>query len=274
MHGAGRLFAVLAVAQAAPPDAPPTWSRTEVEAMAPEAVARRLLGDGAANVLPMWESRGSGPAVDAPLRLLMFRSVGRSSSLAGLCAADQIQIRFAPAGPIQGAATRVRTDRSWSSPIFYLVESALAATPAAVPAAARPAADAACRAIDPRRIHIFLSPDPDLLARALGIVTQAAAAARAGTATAPLDCAATGWEGHAPLDTRQCSALIAGIDLERVDSAAPCPGAEPWRCTIVEIGLEPGSGPIDRIEVRIEDGGPGLPPARLAVGRIAPPPMN
>lgn len=272
MLGVGHFLAALALVQAAPADAPTSWSRTEVDAMGPAAVARRLLGDGAANVLPMWEARGAGPAVDAPLRLLMFRSIGRSSGLAGLCASDQIQVRFAPAGPVQGAATRVRTDRSWSSPIFYLAGEA-AAAPVAVSAEARPAADAACRAIDPRRTHIFLAPDPDLLARALSILTQAAAAARAGSPPAPLDCAATGWEGHAALDRRQCTALIAGIDVDLVDSAAPCPGAEPWRCTIVEIGLEPGSGEIDRIEVRIDDGGPGLPPARLAVSRIAPPPM-
>ena len=274
MQGIGLLLAALALAQAAPAEAPPTWSRSEVDAMGPAAVARRLLGDGAANVLPMWEARGAGPAIDAPLRLLMFRSIGRSSGLVGLCASDQIQVRFAPVGPIQGAATRVRTERSWSSPIFYLADESVASTPTAVSAEARPAADAACRAIDPRRTHIFLAPEPDLLARALGALAQAAAAARTGAAWAPLDCAATGWQGHAPLDRRQCTALIAGIDIDLVDSAAPCPGAEPWRCTIVEIGLAPGSGPIDRIEVRIDDGGPGQKPARLVVTRIAPPPLN
>jgi hypothetical protein len=268
--GVGHFLASLALVQAATADAPPTWSRTEVDAMGPAAVSQRLLGDGAVNVLPMWEARGAGPAIDAPLRLLMFRSVGRSSGFVSLCSADQIQVRFAPAGPIQGAATRVRPDRSWSSPIFYLAGEAATAMPTAVSAEARPAADAACRAIDPRRTHIFLAPDPDLLARALSVLAQAVVAARAGAALAPLDCAATGWEGHAPLDSRQCAALIAGIDVDRVDSAAPCPGADPWRCTIVEIGLEPGSGPIDRVELRIDDGGPGLPPARLAVSRIAP----
>jgi hypothetical protein len=260
----------MVLAQAAAADAP-TWSRTEVDSMGPAAVARGLLGDGAANVLPMWEARTGGPAVDAPLRLLMFRSVGRSSGLAGLCASDQIQVRFAPAGPIQGAATRVRPDRSWSSPIFYLAGEA-AAAPAPLSAEARPAADTACRAIDPRRTHIFLAPDPDVLARALGVIAGAAAAARHGTMPAPLDCAATGWEGHAPLDHGRCAALVAGIDVNLVDSAAPCPGAEPWRCMIVEIGLEPGPAGIDRIELRIDDGGPGQPPARLVVTRIAPPP--
>lgn len=272
MQGAGLFLASLALVQAPPADAP-TWSRTEVDAMGPAAVAQRLLGDGAANVLPMWETRGAGAAIDAPLRLLMFRSIGRSSGLVGLCTSDQIQVRFAPAGPVQGAATRVRTDRSWSSPIFYLAEDAPASAPAAVSAEARPAADAACRAIDPRRTHIFLAPDPDLLARALAVLNQAVAAAGAGAPLAPLDCAATGWEGHAPLDPRQCTALIARIDVDLVDSAAPCPGAEPWGCTIVEIGLEPDSEGIDRVELRIDDGGPGLPPARLAVSRIAPPPI-
>ena len=255
-----------AAAQEALPDA--AISQSEVDSLPPEAVARRLFGDGGANLLPMWDGHARrGPSADV-LRILTWRAHGRSSGFAGLCVAEQILVRFAAGGNRPpGPATRVRPERTWSTPVYYLTDDRIAFPPAALADAARPAEDSNCRAIDPRHVHVFLTRDAERLARTLGLLSQAVDAARRGTARAPLDCADTGGEGQAPLDSTQCMALIARIELDRVDAVRPCPGAE-RPCTIAEIGFDAPPGGIARVELVIDDQGDDRPPAGLVVHRL------
>jgi hypothetical protein len=273
MNPAGLIAAALAlilVAENVPTS--PSLSRTQIDAMAPEAVAHLLFGERS-NLLPLWQTPGNSRRIDAPLELLMFRSPGRSSGTAGLCVSDQIQMGFEPAGPIQGAATPVRPTRTWSSPIFYLANDRVALSAAPVGENARPAADAECRSIDPRHVHVFLARDPERLARTLAIVEQAIAAAQRGVTPVPIDCSATGGQGHVQLGTRECMALVARIEMDRADQVRPCP-EEAWNCTRIEISLDPPAGSIDLIELRILDGEPGAPPSRLIVTPIAPPSLD
>jgi hypothetical protein len=204
----------------------------------------------------------------------MFRTAGRSAGFVGLCVANQINVRFEPAGPIEGAATRVRPLRSWSTEVYYLPDDTFPVAPAPVSTADRPTEDANCRSIDSRRTHIFLAPDPDVLARALAALSQARATASAGLSPVPLDCPSTE-AGQPRLDEQRCLALIARIELDRVDRVSGCPGLEPWRCVIAEIGFDPGAGESEgtMAEIRIDDGGPGQSPVRITVSRIAPPLM-
>jgi hypothetical protein len=252
---------------------PATISRTQIQAMGPDAVARMLFGDRAANILPPRTASGRAPVPDRPLRLLTFWTVGRATSRAGLCQSDQIEFSFEPTEPDRGADTQVRQRQTWSSAVFYLPHRGVLPSGAVVSEERRAAEDAACRAVDPQRSPLIFAPDPDLLAQAMGDAARVIAAARRGRAL-PLDCSATGTAEAAPLDGHRCRALVGGIDIEQqAQTFRASPGQVPGRCFEVMLGFDPRSHPISWAVLRIENDGPGTQTNRVVVTRLNPPPI-
>lgn len=249
---------------------PVTISRTEVRSIGREAAARLLFGDRGSVLLPMPPQPSAQPEPDRPLRYLTYFSPGRSTGRAGLCQADQVGVQFEPAGPNRGAATLIRPSRSWSGPFFYLARPRVAPTGAPLAEAARPGQEAACRAIDPRGTHLFFARDPDTVAQALPAMAQAVGKARA-RRRLPLDCTATGSTEAMPLNARRCRAFVARIDVTLAHMVSTCRSQAATRCFEAQLSFDPRSGPISWATFRIEDGGPGTVPARVAIIRMEPP---
>ncbi len=272
MLAAWLLPASLALAQATTDLPTVSLSRVQVDAMAPLAVTNLVFGRRATNIRPLWHAKPRGRGPDTPLRLLIFRSTGRSAGVAGLCTADEIHVRFEPSGRISGAATRVRLQQMAQGFFYYFRSNRIPTAVDVLTETGRVAQDRACRAFDSRYVRPIVAIDQFGMVDGFAAASRIIGAARSGMAGADLDC-----RGMEPVaDTRRgtghCMALIGQIDLSRADWSGACPDREVGHCTLIE--LSGGSHSTDRIQIRIEMKGDGPTVEHFSVSRISGPPPS
>jgi hypothetical protein len=266
MLAAWLLPAFLALAPATADLPTVSLSRVQVDAMAPQAVTSLVFGRRATNIRPMWRARRRGRRPDTPLRLLIFRSTGRSAGVAGLCTADEIHARFGFSGPISGAATRVRLQQMGQGYFYYFRSNRVPTAVDVLTETGRVAEDRACRAFDTRYVRPIFAVDEIGMVSAFATVSRIVATARSGVAEADLDCSGMEPVGDDTRGTGRCMTLIGQIDLNRADWAGVCPDREIGRCTLIE--LSGGATPTNRIQLRIEMEGGNSPVERFSISRI------
>ena len=222
------LLALAGAAFAAQDAAPLT--KNSVRAMAPEALTRRLFGELSRVMLPIAEPARTRPRPrpTRPLRSLSFLTVPRGSNDAGICESEVVTVGFEPAGPENGADTPVRPRAIGTSTQFFVRDAARMRQGGPVEAGEARALDAACAAADPRRARLISARGSSQVFVAVELVRELVEAARAGRATAPLDCDGFARPGEsAELTEAACLREVAGIGPEQVSSVEECGSPNP-----------------------------------------------
>ncbi|HEX8365474.1 MAG TPA: hypothetical protein VF603_09355 [Allosphingosinicella sp.] len=236
MRGAGLLLLILlgpgCATRPVEPHLPLTHS--EARALAPERVARRVLGDVSERLLPLPE----GPSnPDDPRLEVAFLTPARFAGEAGLCETDRLSIELERAPP--RAPMRLRR---LSTQTRYLVRDA-ARLPRTRPYGGGEVEqeETGCAGLDPRAAFLIEAPSARVAGQALRAAAAIVAAAREGRALAPLDCSSFSAPGR-PADEAACIVRIAALRIESVTRIADCSGpASPTRCYSVsnaETALE------------------------------------
>ncbi|HYG31091.1 MAG TPA: hypothetical protein VD887_12875 [Allosphingosinicella sp.] len=209
-------------------------THSEARALAPERLARRVLGDVSATLLPLPE----GPRdPDDPRLEVGFLTPARFAGERGLCETDRLSIELERERP--GAPMRLRR---LSSQTRYLVRDA-ARLPRTGPYSGGEVEqeETGCAGLDPRAAFLIESPSARVAGQALRAAAAIVAGAREGRALAPLDCSSFSAPGR-PADQAACIVRIGALRIESVTRIADCSGpASPTRCYSVsndETALE------------------------------------
>ncbi len=211
------LLALLLAAQPAPVPPPAEaqrLTRERVGAMSPEALTRRLFGDGALAglVYPL-------PRFDAmrrrwmPLHSLTFLTRPRATHRAGVCETDWLTVYFEPRPFALGEDPPVRPRRVGVSTGYFVSDLASARADRVPEGGARWEQDAACAAVDPRQANLIVADDEMHVTGAMELVGDLIAAAGAGRTAAPLLCRDS--EGR-PVAEAACLAQLARLHADKI----------------------------------------------------------
>ena len=198
-------FAATAAAEPAPPE-PPPLTRETVAQMAPEQVARRVLGE-VGSMVHLWQVRGS-PARRSDLGQIDFLTHPRGSYRAGLCETDWLAVGF---GPVLTAdlVVAVRPNRLWKSQFYIVRDGALAVQNRPLEEEERADHQAACAAVDPRKGSLVTAATAFEVAEGYAFLTDLIVAAKANRPLAPLDCADMEVQ---PISEAECVVRLSRLD--------------------------------------------------------------
>ena len=192
---------------------------------------------------------------------LWFYSQARATDRAGICRTDRLIVTLEVTG-LSRADDPILQPREFELQPTFIIENRGEARRSSN-AASRGAAerDAACRALDPRRDGIP-ADYPYQLMRAIELVEELGAAARAGRALVPIDCSRMYWNGDPPADEASCLRELALLREHSVVWVSRCePRREaPGGCIRVmtrdwwvEFDMNLNQSPLRAVIVGFED---------------------
>jgi hypothetical protein len=193
---------------------------------------------------------------------LWFWTRPRAADRAGLCRTDRLIVYFETA-PLHVGDRKdpPMVPAGFDLETYYIVENRKEALEIFGPGKRKPyELHAACAKLDPRRDgtpaeYAFQ------FARALKLVEELGAAARAGRALAPLDCTHLDWNGEPPADEAACLKELGVLGENSVNWVRECPAkrAAPGGCTqvmahrwFIEFDHDTGGNPI-RIVIQAQE---------------------
>ncbi|MEA3015381.1 MAG: hypothetical protein QOI38_103 [Sphingomonadales bacterium] len=251
MRGAATLLlALAAIGAAVPASAQPPLTHAEARRLPPDRLARRVFGDLARTLLPVPLAAPNGWGGDV-LRDMLFLTPAQYAGEAGLCATDQLVVRFEPVGPLDGADTPVRARRMELSTEYFVRDLGriVAPVPAEDDEEEQRREERACAAADPRSFTRIRAQEGAIVVQGLRLASAVIRAAREGRALVPIACRLDDSEREASLQP-DCLADIAALRLDRVNligdcydpavPGTPCFDLSDWS-TQLRIWVRPGS---------------------------------
>lgn len=250
------LLALVALTAAAPAwsEPPPPLRLSQLSSLSDAALVRRMFGDLAAFPIVSWRPERRVYRSPQQRAEIWFWTRPRASDRAGLCETDRMIVGFVAAELTIGPDP-VMEPRRFDLQTYYIIRDRSRAR--ALSGSDRPEAEQACAALDPRRDGIP-ADYPWQLMKALELVADLGAGARAARAPAPLDCAGMDPNGFGPpIDAAACLPELRGLYENSVVWVSQCHGGPPGGDCIrvqvssrfIEFELSPGQSPV-RIVVR------------------------
>jgi hypothetical protein len=196
----------------------------------PPRIATRRVSDQLADLLI--EASRPGRAARPPTRPLQdvwYRTRPRSTNTAGLCATDEVIVRFEPVtSRARGAATPVMASSVEAKTLYRFISPPSAAT---VLAEVKDWAgqQARCGAVEPWRTRFFAARDEEAATEAVWRLRAVILAAGQPGASEP-PCEYHPLKGHG-----DCLSVLTGMTTDRLSDVDSCP-SEKGRCWSLLVG--------------------------------------
>lgn len=188
MRAASALLGLVLAAGPAFAADPPPLNWAAVRDMPPEALARQLFGEvGGIMYLRPHQAPTANGRPGLPLSRLSFLTRPRASYRAGVCETDWVAVEFEPVPFALGSDPAVRPRRFTVSTQF-IVQDLAKVRDGGPSVDEMPSLERACAAIDPREVSPVNAGSAFDVTGTVSLLADLIESARAGRATAPLDC--------------------------------------------------------------------------------------
>jgi hypothetical protein len=230
---ASLLLALLLAASPVTAQPPTPLTYQELRTLPDDALARRLFGALAPDIVLSLSLRPDWPRNPLPDTSIWAWTRPRASWLPGVCETDRSILSFerdllrAGGGNRGNPAMRLAQIQTHT---YYIVQDRALAEGRTQEDPEHPDAwGAACDGLDPRGESVP-ADNPLQLMRAYALVNELGAAARAGRAHAPLDCSRMRWNGPQPADEAACLRELRGLGDHSLGWVSDCRGPESANC--------------------------------------------